>query len=148
MNKQEQLTKIYRELVVEYGRNPAGAVKEFSGLPGGVARNTGCGDMIEVAMTAASGKVQCCYRAEGCALLFASASVLVQTVNGLELATASKLIRAAAEYFQAVERGDDPGAFPLTGDPGRLLEGASFFPARIRCVLLPWKAAAAALETA
>src|SRR5699024_300419 len=83
--------------------------------------------------------------ANGCAMSRASASIMSDLLIGRTITE----ILPVQEHFEAAigSRGRIPGDQELVGD-GIALMGAAKFPARIKCVLMPWKAYQAALVEA
>lgn len=150
MKQAEKLTELYRQLVVEHGRQPRRFIAqadEAAGWQGGSADNSACGDRVTVFFKFDDQeRLQVCFTAAGCALLHTSASVLGETLEGLEKTEGAALLAAVVSWLSAARDGIPEHPFPLSAPPGALLEGAAFFPARLQCVLLPWQAAAAAFK--
>lgn len=82
------------------------------------------------------------YEAEGCAMSRASASMLADNLIGMTLEEA----RTVVEHMEQVmtSRGTESGDPEVIGD-AVALAGAAKFPARVKCVLMSWKALRAAL---
>lgn len=82
------------------------------------------------------------YEAEGCAMSRASASMLADNLIGMTLTEA----RGIVEHMEHVmtSRGSEAGDPEKIGD-AVALAGAAKFPARVKCVLMSWKALRAAL---
>lgn len=104
-----------------------------------------CGDEVEVfVQRGAAGRLALGFTAKGCALCRASASVLMSVGGGRTVGELGPMIAAFMGRFSdlALPSGA-PGALPGT----EALEPLRAFPARTRCVLLPWQALAGALAS-
>jgi nitrogen fixation NifU-like protein len=111
----------------------AGANRRASG------RNPLCGDCVTVWLRVEGERVsEAAFESFGCALMRASASLLTEALKG-------RRVEAVPGFVAAVER--------LVREAGRgegelsALAGVASFPARIPCVLLPWRTALEALQS-
>lgn len=144
------LTSLYTEIIFEHDKRPlrAGLREPFDAEVHHV--NPTCGDEITLRLhltgPADAQRVEDLgHDAQGCAMSRASASIMSDLLTGLTVEEAD----AVADAFEQAmaSRGKDPGDEELLGD-GVALLGASKFPGRVKCVLLPWKAYRAALVEA
>lgn len=147
------LNSLYTELVIEHDKRPqnAGLRDPFEAEVHHV--NPTCGDEITLRLhLAESGAVDeapriedISYEAIGCAMSRASASIMSDLLIGRTTEEALPVI----EHLEAVmgSRGSVEPDEDLIGD-GIALAGAAKFPARIKCVLMAWKAYQAALVEA
>ncbi len=141
------LNSLYTELVVEHDRRPlhAGLREPFDTEVHHV--NPTCGDEITLRLHLSGvGEDQqiqdVSYEAIGCAMSRASASIMADLLIGRTVAAVEPV---QAHFEQAMRsRGKVEGDEELIGD-GVALLGAAKFPARVKCVLMPWKAYQAAL---
>lgn len=131
---------LYDPALIARAKSPAGAGMLEAPCRRVVVANASCGDEIELDVRdSAAGVSALAHRVRGCAVVVASASLLVETTTGSALAEASGRITALERWLAGM--GDLPvGLAPLA--PLRM------FPARSRCVLLPWTALARALALA
>ncbi|MGO2819159.1 MAG: Fe-S cluster assembly sulfur transfer protein SufU [Brachybacterium tyrofermentans] len=141
------LNSLYTELVIEHDKRPlhAGLREPFQAEVHHV--NPTCGDEITLRLQLSGhGEEQriedVSYDAIGCAMSRAAASIMADLLIGQTVADAAPV----REHFEAAigSRGRIEGDEDLIGD-GVALLGAAKFPARVKCVLMPWKAYQAAL---
>lgn len=143
-----QLSALYTELVIEHDKRPlhAGLREPFSTEVHHV--NPTCGDEITLRLQLADGGERIediSYDAVGCAMSRAAASMMADLLIGRTI----EEVAPAQDHFEAAmrSRGRLEGDEDLIGDSIALL-GAAKFPARVKCVLMPWKAYQAALVEA
>ena len=142
------LNSLYAELVMEHDKRPlhAGLREPFTAEVHHV--NPTCGDEITLRLQLsedASDIEDVSYDAIGCAMSRASASIMADLLIGRSTAE----VEPVHEHMETVmrSRGRAEGDEELIGD-GVALLGAAKFPARVKCVLMPWKAYQAALVEA
>ena len=142
------LSALYTELVIEHDKRPlhAGLREPFEAEVHHV--NPTCGDEITLRLQLsedASDIEDVSYDAIGCAMSRASASIMADLLIGRSTAE----VEPVHEHMETVmrSRGRAEGDEELIGD-GVALLGAAKFPARVKCVLMPWKAYQAALVEA
>lgn len=142
------LSSLYTELVIEHDKRPlhAGLREPFNSEVHHV--NPTCGDEITLRLQLADGGARIedvSYDAVGCAMSRASASIMADLLIGRTTAE----VEPVQEHFEAAmrSRGRLAGDEELIGD-GIALLGAAKFPARVKCVLMSWKAYQAALVEA
>ena len=82
------------------------------------------------------------YDAQGCAMSRASASMMADLLRGQSVERAAEI--SDSFELSMASRGKDAGDEELIGDAVALV-GASKFPGRVKCVVMPWKAYRAAL---
>lgn len=132
---------LYRDTVLDHGRAP----RHTGALPpparGAQAHNPLCGDRIALTLRLDGGGRVAAIRHDtaGCLLCMASASLLATHVLDLDR-------DAVAVLHEALRRAvlGDP-ADPALGELAALT-GVAAYPARQRCVLLPWEALHEALR--
>lgn len=142
------LNSLYTELVIEHDKRPlhAGLREPFHAEVHHV--NPTCGDEItlRLALEGAEERIEdVSYEAIGCAMSRASVSIMADLLIGRTVAAAEPVLQHMDEAMHS--RGRLPGDEDLIGD-GVALLGAAKFPARVKCVLMPWKAYEAALVEA
>lgn len=142
------LSSLYTELVIEHDKRPlhAGLREPFDTEVHHV--NPTCGDEITLRLRLAEGGERIediSYDAVGCAMSRAAASMMADLLIGRTI----EEVAPAQDHFEAAmrSRGRLEGDEDLIGDSIALL-GAAKFPARVKCVLMPWKAYQAALVEA
>jgi len=126
---------LYRQQVLEHGRQPRQAGRLDGPARRAQASNTLCGDRVAVSLRLDDrGRIhELRHESQACLLCLASASLMAQHVAGLDLAG-------------VVHRRDALGA-SLRDENGAAIEGkfaalagVAPYPSRPRCVLLPWEA--------
>lgn len=140
------LSALYTELVIEHDKRPlhAGLREPFGAEVHHV--NPTCGDEITLRLQLSADGTEriedVSYDAVGCAMSRAAASIMADLLIGR---TVTEVEPVQAHYEEAMtSRGRIEGDEDLIGD-GIALLGAAKFPARVKCVLMPWKAYQAAL---
>ncbi|RME94667.1 MAG: SUF system NifU family Fe-S cluster assembly protein [Verrucomicrobia bacterium] len=138
----DDLTDLYQQVILDHSRNP----RNFRVLDPADRRAEGtnplCGDQVSLYLRMDGDRVrEVGFQGSGCAISKASASLMTEALQGR---TADE-IRA---LFDQVHTMVTTGRMPETGDLGKLavFTGVHKFPARVKCALLPWHAAIAALE--
>lgn len=141
------LNSLYTELVIEHDKRPlhAGLREPFQAEVHHV--NPTCGDEITLRLQLSGHGDQAriedvSYDAIGCAMSRAAASIMADLLIGRTVTE----VDPVRSHFEAAmgSRGRIEGDEELIGD-GVALLGAAKFPARVKCVLMPWKAYQAAL---
>lgn len=139
----DDLRDLYRELILDHARKP----RHFGKLEGATHRAEGinplCGDKLKLYLAIEGGNTirDASFEGSGCAISVASASLLTDTVIGLDVAD-------AMHWFDGViERLTGSGPDGKT-DLGKLhaLEGVREFPSRVKCATLAWHALQSAIE--
>lgn len=98
-----------------------------------------CGDVVDVMARVESGGLMTLqFTCQGCALCRASGSIMCDRLQGQSIADALQSCESFSEMLKG--RGEE-----MDGDAAAFLE-IRFFPARAKCVLLPWKALSGALQ--
>lgn len=138
----DDLTDLYQQVILDHSRNP----RNFRVLEPADRRAEGtnplCGDQISLYLRMEGDRVrEVGFQGSGCAISKASASIMTEVLQGR---TADE-IRA---LFDQVHTMVMTGRAPEDAALGKLavFAGVHKFPARVKCALLPWHAAMAALE--
>ncbi|ANO51589.1 Fe-S cluster assembly sulfur transfer protein SufU [Woeseia oceani] len=142
-----ELRDLYRELILDHARNP----RHFGELPNATHQADGvnplCGDKLHLYMEILDDGIigNAAFNGTGCAISMASASLLTDTVVGLDKNT------ALAYFATLVSRltGDGKQSTDATIDLGKLraLEGVRDYPSRVKCATLAWHALHSALNS-
>ena len=128
---------MYQEVVLRHNRDPKGFGALAAATHRGEAFNPICGDQVAVELNIVGGKVSAVgFTAKCCALCRASASVMTGLLMGLAVAD----VGVMRGDFERMISGDGT---PLPGDAG-VFSAMVSYPARVKCVALPWKALEAA----
>jgi nitrogen fixation NifU-like protein len=137
----DELQDLYQQVILDHSKSPRNyrvlttANRTAQGL------NPLCGDSLTLYLEMDGDVVkEAAFQGAGCAISKASASLLTESLKGRTKAEIQKL-------FQEVHEMVTTGRV-RTADLGKLtvFTGVHRFPARVKCAILPWHAALAALE--
>ena len=145
----EELRELYRELILDHARNP----RHFGKLPDATHTAEGinplCGDKLKMyfRIDDADCISDACFEGSGCAISIASASLLTDTVIGLDTDEALKYF---SKLLAQLAGGQFAGSKNTEEDIklGKLmaLEGVKEFPLRVKCATLAWHAVKSAIH--
>ena len=145
----DDLRELYRELILDHARSP----RHFGKLPDATHSAEGinplCGDKLKIyfRIDGENRISDACFEGSGCAISVASASLLTDTVIGLNTDHALKYFSALVGRLAGKQAADHNDAD--TGiDLGKLraLEGVKEFPSRVKCATLAWHALNSAIH--
>lgn len=145
----EDLKELYRELILDHARHP----RHFGRLHGATHSADGinplCGDRLTlyVLIDEEDRISEVCFEGTGCAISVASASLLTDTVTGMQTSDALAYFEALVKRLSGTAPATDRGT-PTNIDLGKLraLEGVKEFPARVKCATLAWHALHSAIN--
>ena len=134
-------TALYRQQVLDHGRQPRQAGRLDGPARRAQASNALCGDRVAVSLRVDDrGRIsEVRHESQACLLCLASASLMAQHVNGLDAAGVALGHDSVRASIRDEDGGGAAGAFAA-------LAGVAPYPSRHRCVLLPWEALLAALD--
>lgn len=137
------LDALYPEIIADHVKHPRrkGVLPE----PSVESRqlNPSCGDEVTLQLVLDGDRiVDAAWTGQGCMISQSSASILAEQAPGLTVAELEERIASFRASMRS--RGELPVDEALLGD-AVALEGASRFVARVKCALLAWVAAEAAL---
>ncbi|WP_377887886.1 Fe-S cluster assembly sulfur transfer protein SufU [Alkalihalobacillus sp. R86527] len=131
------LDQLYRQVIMDHYKNPRNKGELEEGDLKINMNNPTCGDAIQLQLKVDEGKIsEAKFIGEGCSISLASASMMTESVKGLEVDEALRMSKIFSDMMQGKEYNDEE--FDL-GDI-EALQGVSKFPARIKCATLSWKA--------
>jgi nitrogen fixation NifU-like protein len=147
MHAQEELRDLYRELILDHARSP----RHFGKLEGATHSAEGinplCGDKLRIYfLIDPDGQINDAkFEGSGCAISVASASLLTDTVIGVNCDAALDFFSALVSRLSGRTADGDPES---TVDLGKLvaLEGVKEFPSRVKCATLAWHALNSAIH--
>lgn len=143
MPEATDLKELYRRTVLEHSREPHHFGRLDTADQAATGHNPLCGDKCTVYVRIADDELaDIAFEGTGCAICMASASIMTDTVHGLQLANAES---AAADVLAAFNTEQQTNGELLQGEMAAL-GGVKEFPTRIRCATLPWKTLQAALQ--
>jgi len=136
----DDLTELYHQILLDHNKSP----RNFRVLPNAnrIAQGTNpiCGDSCTVYARMEGDVVQeLTFQGSGCAISKASASLLTESLKGKARADVKVMFDKVRDLITTGHSDGDLGKVVA-------LSGVHRFPVRIKCALLPWHAAAAAVE--
>lgn len=137
----DELHDLYQEVILDHSRSPRNFRRLETANRVAQGHNPLCGDNIALYLEIEGERVKDVgFQGSGCAISKASASILTEAVKGH---TTAELRQMFARVHDLVTRGEASGE-----DLGKLavFAGVHRFPARVKCAMLAWHAALAALD--
>ena len=136
----DDLTELYHQVLLDHNKSP----RHFRVLPNAnrIAQGTNpiCGDSCTIYARMEGDVVQeLTFQGSGCAISKASASLLTESLKGKARADVKVMFDKVRDLITTGHSDGDLGKVVA-------LSGVHRFPVRIKCALLPWHAAAAAVE--
>lgn len=137
----DNLNDLYQQVILDHSRSP----RNFGVLDGdhqsAEGRNPLCGDQVSVSVKMSGDVIEDIrFQGSGCAIAKASASVMTTALKGKTLAEAKELFE---KFHDLVMTGETAPCEQL----GKLsvFSGVHRYPARVKCAILAWHAALAAM---
>lgn len=138
---------MYQEVILDHHRNPVGKGLREPFAAQAHHINTSCGDELTVRVTldaAGESISDISWDGQGCAISMASMSILAESATGASVAAERDL---HAKFLELMHGRGEVAADPSLGE-AVAFGGVAQFPARVKCALLGWMAAADALDQA
>ena len=135
------LTDLYQQVILDHSKSPRNFHKLENANATAQGHNPLCGDNVTMYLLMDGDTIKdISFQGSGCAISTASASVLTTALKGKHKAEVKALFE---QMRMMVTTGKMDGA-----DLGKLaaFAGVYKFPARVKCAILPWHAALAAVE--
>ena len=136
----DDLTDLYQQVILDHSKSPRNYTKLEGANRTAQGHNPLCGDHVTMYLHLDGNTVKdISWQGSGCAISRASASILTTALKGKSVAEVKSLF---AQVHDMVTTGKS------NGDLGKLavFAGVHKFPARVKCAILPWHAAVAAVE--
>ena len=145
-----ELDQLYQQIILEHAkvRRGDGLVETAPGTCTGesMQHNPVCGDQIRLRVHMDGATIKdVSWEGDGCSISMASASVLTELAVGIEREEFLEILEEFRELMRS--RGTKQGDEEILGDAAAFA-GVSKFPARVKCAMLSWVAAEAALLAA
>jgi nitrogen fixation NifU-like protein len=136
----EDLNDLYQQVILDHSKSP----RNFRVMPGATTSAQGtnplCGDNYRVFALMDGDVVRdLSFQGSGCAISKASASILTEALKGKTRAEVKTIFDKIHDLVTTGKAGADLGKMAV-------LAGVHKFPARVKCAILPWHAAVAAVE--
>lgn len=146
------LEQLYQQVILDHSKSRHGSGLASTAVPEGAASgqshqlNPVCGDEITVRVAVSDGHVsQIRWDGAGCSISMASASVLSDLAEGMEIGEFTGVIDTFREMLRS--RGKVAADPEVLGDAAAF-EGVSRYAARVKCAMISWVAAEDALGQA
>ena len=138
-----ELRDLYQDVILDHSRRP----RNFRVLNAPARKVDGynplCGDRLTLYMDVQDDVVKdVAFQGSGCAISTASASVMTEVLRGKSRAE----VEALFDAFHALITGKQGAAPPESLGKLAVFAGVSEFPSRVKCAVLAWHTAKAALE--
>lgn len=125
-------TELYQAVILEHNRNPRGYGDLVDATHRADGFNPICGDKVTITLRLTGTTLEDVrFSAQSCALCRASASVMVEALKGQTTEGASTL----SENFESMIRGSGG----VTSGASAAFGAIKDYPARAKCVILPWR---------
>jgi nitrogen fixation NifU-like protein len=151
MTSMAQTSDLYRELILDHARSP----RHFGKLPDATHTAEGinplCGDKLKMYFRIDGDDriSDARFEGSGCAISVASASLLTDTVIGLNTEEALKYFSTLVTRLAGAQSADNDNAGDgINLGKLRALEGVREFPSRVKCATLAWHALNSAIQRA
>lgn len=137
----DDLNDLYQQVILDHSKRP----RNFGKIEGANRTSRGhnplCGDNVTIYLHMENDVVKdVSFEGSGCAISVASASVMTDALKGKTKEQAQKIFSG---FHDLITHGKHDA-----GDLGKLevFAGVNKFPARVKCAILAWHAANAAIE--
>ena len=130
----EELHNLYQEIILDHNKRP----RHYGALVGATHRAEGynplCGDKVSVFVQIQSERiVGLQFQCASCAICKASASIMMEALQGQSIAQADALLEKAERLLMSDTCVNEDSDSEMAA-----LSGVRKFPARIKCATLPW----------
>jgi len=138
----DSIEELYQEIILDHSRRPRNFGSVRNSAISVTGENPACGDKIEVTVRFDEvGTVEDIkFTGHGCAITQASASMMTVRLKGKGRNQALDIFRA----FRGLLMGERRTSAEKLGDL-EAMQGVREFPLRVKCAMLPWRAAEEAL---
>ena len=136
------VSDLYQEIILDHAQNPrnSGILNQYTCTAEG--NNPMCGDQLTVYIDVQDDIVSnVSYRARGCAISIASASIMSQKIKGKTIEEVEILFNKFHRLCLGEDIEEDEDTEIL-----QVLSGVSKFPTRVKCDTMSWHAVKSALE--
>ena len=129
------ITDLYQEVILDHSKNPQnfGILNQYTCTAEG--NNPMCGDSLTVYVNIENNVISdVSYRARGCAISVASASIMSKIIKGKTIEEVDILF----DKFHRLCMGEDIEDDEI--ETLKVLSGVSKFPTRVKCATMSWHA--------
>jgi nitrogen fixation NifU-like protein len=136
----DDLSDLYQQVILDHSRSPRNFRVLADANRTAQGHNPLCGDNYTIYAKVEGDRVmELAFQGSGCAISKASASILTETLKGKTRAEVRTLFDKVHGMVTTGNMPDDAGKLAV-------LAGVHKFPARVKCAILPWHAAVAAVD--
>ena len=148
MQSNDDLRELYRELILDHARSPRHFGKLDDATHAAEGINPLCGDKLKMYFRIDNDDriSDACFEGSGCAISVASASLLMDTVIGLNTQEALEYFAAIVARLAGEEQPEKNNDADINLGKLRALEGVKEFPSRVKCATLAWHALNSAIR--
>jgi nitrogen fixation NifU-like protein len=138
----DDLRDLYQEVIIDHSKRPRNYRVLDAGARHAEGFNPLCGDQVTVYVDVQGNEVRdLAFQGHGCAISTASASVMTETLKGKSVDEAERLFHVFHDLVTGKSRPDPTELGKLA-----VFAGVSEFPTRVKCAILCWHTARAAIE--
>ena len=137
------ITDLYQEVILDHSKNPQnfGILNQYTCTAEG--NNPMCGDSLTVYVNIENNVISdVSYRARGCAISVASASIMSKIIKGKTIEEVDILFDKFHKLCMGEDIEDDDEIEML-----QVLSGVSKFPTRVKCATMSWHAMKEAMHS-
>ena len=136
----DELSELYQQVILDHCKHPRNFHEMRAATCSAQGHNPLCGDQLKLFLAMDADKVkEASFVGSGCCISKASASLLTEAIKGKTKPEVEKMFEQVHEMVTTGK---------VVGDVGKLavFAGVYRFPARVKCAILAWHAAMAALK--
>ena len=142
------LKELYKEIILEHGKNPRNLNKIKNFNKDAKGHNPLCGDQVHVYLKLNSQNdiEDISFEGSGCAISMASASIMTDLIKGKKKESVKKIIE---DFLNMIKEKPNLTTSELNEDEKTKvmsLSGVKQFPMRVKCATLSWHTLVAAIE--
>jgi nitrogen fixation NifU-like protein len=138
----DELQEVYRRRVLDHSREPHNRRRLADADCTATGFNPLCGDKISVYLKLHNDNIEtAAFDGAGCAICIASASMMTDALTGQSRADGKDMIEDVQSMFANTAELENEALEDI-----RALEGVKNYPSRVKCALLAWSTAEAALD--
>jgi nitrogen fixation protein NifU and related proteins len=137
----DDLNDLYQQVILDHSKSPRNCRKLDGANRSAKGHNPLCGDQVTIYMRFENDRVEeVSFEGTGCAISKASASLLTDALKGRTTEETRELFEKVRDMVTTGKAdGEQLGKLSV-------FAGVHKFPARVKCAILPWHAALAAVE--
>ena len=136
----DDLSDLYQQVILDHSKSPRNFRKLETANRTAQGHNPLCGDNVTMYLQMEGEVIKdISFQGSGCAISKASASILTDSLKGKTKTEVKELFDKVHEMVTSGKTSDSVGKLAV-------FAGVHKYPARVKCAILPWHAALAAVE--